>query len=186
MASVSPLGSGQRALGRISSLVLPDRQFGRIVGHAGQDMQQEAWHRVSGAFPDRSRRRPAYDVASEHRPPARHEVVLVRIIQGQPAVSLIHGPGAGGLVPTERGPPALAILLVPRLPLPLQHSRAGRLSHVGQGDGTATPSARATLGETVLSQHPERSRRRRRAQPARPGDLGAACFRLVKHLIDES
>ena len=64
--------------------------------------------------------------------------------------------------------------------------RAGRLGDVGQGDGTAAPAARASLGEPVLGEHPQRGRRRRRAQPGRPGDLGAACFRLVKHLIDES
>ena len=67
----------------------------------------------------------------------------------------------------------------------LQVGRAGRLGNVVQGGITAAPAARAAFGEPVLGEHPQRSRGGRRAQPGRPGDLGAACFRLVKHLIDE-
>ena len=50
------------------------------------------------------------------------------------------------------------VLPVPGLLLALQVGRAGRLRDVGQGDGTAAPSARAALGKTMLGEHPQRGR----------------------------
>ena len=51
--------------------------------------------------------------------------------------------------------------------------------------GTAAPSARAALGETVLGEHPQRGRHCRRAQPGRPGDLGAAGSLRAEHLVHQ-
>ena len=142
---------------------------------------------------------PADAVVGEHRPPAGHEVVLVRVIQGPPAVPLVHGPVPGGLVLREPGPPALPVLPVSLLPLPLQVGRAGRRGHVVQGGTTAAPAAagrarpaRARPGPAARPTSPRRSagppgppRRRgprcrrapgRRARPCRrgPGTPGAS------------
>ena len=91
----------------------------------------------------------------------------------------------GGLVLSEPGPPALPVLPVPLGPLAVDLGRVDRLGDIIQ-DGTATaPSAAAALGEPVLGQDPQRGRRRRGAQPRRPGRLGAAGLGAVEYLVDE-
>ena len=128
---------------------------------------------------------PAHDIIAQHRPAARHEVVLGRVVQRPPAIALVHRPGTGALVLPEPGPPALPVPLVPLFALALKVGRAGRLGDVGQGDGTAAPSARAVLGEPVLGEHPQRGRHCRRAQPGRPGDLGAAGSLRAEGLVHQ-
>src|SRR5258705_5891550 len=92
----------------------------------------------------------ALKVIAQHRPAARHEVIFVRIVQGPPAVALVHEPVTGGLVLPEPGPPALPVLLVPFGSLAVNLGGTGRLSDVVQGDSAAAPADAATLGEPVL------------------------------------
>jgi hypothetical protein len=128
---------------------------------------------------------PRINVGGEHRPPAGREVVLVRVIQAQPAVALASRPVPGGLVLSEPGPPALPVLPVPLGPLTVDPGRAGGFGDVVKAGITATPAAAAALGEPVLGQDPQRGRRRRGAQPRRPGHLGTADLSAVEHLVDE-
>ena len=116
----------------------------------------EVGQSVLRSSPGGHRRRPADDVVAEHRPPAGHEVVLVRVIQGPPAVPFVHRPVAGGLVLPEPGPPALPVLPVPPGPLAVDRGRAGRLGDIIQDGITAAPSAAAVFGEPVLGQDPQR------------------------------
>jgi len=128
---------------------------------------------------------PPDDFVGEHRPPAGHEVVLIRVIQAQPAVALVHRPVPGRLVHRQPGPPALPVLLVPLGPLAVQVSRPGRRGYRVKVRITTAPATAAADGEPVLGQDPQRGRRRRRAQPGRPGHLGAARLGAVEHLVDE-
>jgi len=70
---------------------------------------------------------PAHEVIAQHRPPARHEIVFVRVVQAQPAVALVHRLVTGILVLPEPGPPAVAVLPVPLRALDATvHSRKPR------------------------------------------------------------
>jgi integrase/recombinase XerD len=107
---------------------------------------------------------PAHEVVGKHRPPA-HLVVFVFVVQRPPAVPRCHGQALGSLVLPEPGPPAFPVQSVSLLPIPLQVSCAGRLGDAVQGDGTTAPPARASLGQPVLGEHPERRGYCRRRQP---------------------
>src|SRR5207244_3379331 len=81
--------------------------------------------------------------------------------------------------------PALPVLPVPLGPLAVDPGRAGGFGDVVKAGITAAPAAAAALGEPVLGQDPQRGRRRRGAQPGRPGHLGAAGLSAVEYLMDE-
>jgi transcriptional regulator with XRE-family HTH domain len=137
------------------------------------------------ALPRLGRGRPAHDVISDHRPPARREVVFVRVVQRPPAIALVHWPGPGSLVLPEPGPPAFPVPLVPRFALALQVGRSGRLGDVGQDRRPAPPAAAAALGQPMLSEYPQRHRHCRHSEPGGPGDLGAASSLRTERLVHE-
>jgi hypothetical protein len=114
-------------------------------------------------------RRTSDDGVGEHRPAAGHEVVLVRVVQGPPAIALVRRPVPGRLVLPEPGPPPLPVLFVPGLSFPLQVGGSGGLGDGVQASITAAPAAAAALGEPVLGQGPQRGRCRRGAQPGGGG-----------------
>jgi transcriptional regulator with XRE-family HTH domain len=129
-------------------------------------------------------RRAAHELIAQHRPAAQeHRGPLILIVQAQPAVTWRRDHVTRSDIHPEPGPPPLPVLLIPLGPLAVQFGRADRLGDVIQGDTTAPPSARTTFGEAVLGEHPQRGRRRRRAQPGRPGDLGAAGRIGVEDLV---
>src|SRR5690242_14866887 len=98
---------------------------------------------LDSCFP-RRRRRSAHKVIREHGPAARL-VVFVLVVQRPPAVPGRHRHLAGSLVGPEPGSPALAVLLVPGLPLAVQVGRAGWLGYVVQVGSTAAPAVAAAL-----------------------------------------
>ena len=100
---------------------------------------------------------PALEILTHDRPPARHEVVLVRIVRTTSRHAR-YRTVPGGLVLPEPSPPVLPVLPVSRLALLLNANRTGRHRNGVQARGSAPPPARAALGEPVLSQRPERGR----------------------------
>src|ERR1700744_3680908 len=158
----------------------------------GEERTQLAWAPAAGRPHLRARTadtisswRPADDIPGQHRPAAGHEVVLIRIVEGVPPVTLVHGYMPGTLVSAETNPPALPVLLIPLGPLPVNLSRTSRLGDVVQAGITAAPAAGPTAGQAILSQEPERRPRRRRTEPGGPRDLAAPAPAPAKSLIDQ-
>jgi hypothetical protein len=111
-------------------------------------------------------RRPAHEIIAQHRPAAeQHGGPLVLVIQAEPAITRCHGGITGSGVLPEPGPPALLSCLY-------CSARADRLGDVIQAGGPAPPSSGTSFSEPVPGRDPQRGRRRRGAQPGRPGHLG--------------
>ena len=98
-------------------------------------------------------------ILSDPRPAAGHEAVSVRVIEKQPAITLVHRhpPGARDSRSRARQQPGR---LAPGLALPLQ---------AGRTRTTAPPASAAEPGQAAPGEHPQRQRRHRRGQPGRPG-----------------
>lgn len=108
--------------------------------------------------PRRSGRRP-HRIISDHRPTAGHKAVSVRVIEGQPAITLVHRHPPGARVLPQPGPPAHPVTLAPGLALPLQ---AGRTSgpgprHPARHHRAASLSGRARRAPAAPTTSPTRT-----------------------------
>src|SRR5437588_2883101 len=130
-------------------------------------------------------RRTVHEILAEHRPAAEQQrLPSALIVKRPPAVTWRHDSVTRAGVHRESGPPALPVLLIPRSAVAPRLSCADGLGDVIKARGPAAPAAPAALGETVPGQDPQRGGRRRRAQPGRPGHLGAARLVGVEHPVD--